>query len=275
MFGRSFIAVAVVGTIITFSPVSAMGADIELRRTPAGSILYVNGRFEAGDDKRLIRALLETEDAVVSLNSAGGSLMVGLSMGRALRLQGVTTVVEAGQTCASACGLAWLGGSRRLLDPSAQVGFHAAYFIDDNGLAIETGSGNALVGAYLNQLGMSSEAVYYITRSSPAEMQWLTIDDAEKFGIQLKILAAPTAVDQQPSRAAAKENCQVADVRPPDAFLALRSEPSERKGRQLRRLLPGQSFEMLGEQSHEWHRVRLPDGVVGWVSWKVRRWIAC
>ncbi|MBJ3777709.1 SH3 domain-containing protein [Acuticoccus mangrovi] len=69
--------------------------------------------------------------------------------------------------------------------------------------------------------------------------------------------------------------CYVADVRPPDAWLALRTEPSTRRGQQLRRLPSGTPIEMLGERSGTWHRVRISDGTVGWVSWQVSRWISC
>jgi hypothetical protein len=250
-------------------------ATVEVSSVESGTVLRITGPLEAGDDKRLIRHLLEADKPVVSFSSPGGSLLVGLNIGRALRLQGVTTVVEDDQTCASACGLAWLGGSRRMMGSTARVGFHAAYFIDDDGKAIETGSGNALIGAYLSQIGMNDDAIYYITRSSPASMQWLTADDALSLGIHLQIFGAPIAPSAQPPKAIEDTPCRVADVRPPDAWLALRSEPSARSGRQLRRLLPGQTFEMLGEQRDEWYRVRLPDGLHGWVSWEVRRWIAC
>jgi hypothetical protein len=48
--------------------------------------------------------------------------------------------------------------------------------------------GNALVGAYLNQLGLSQSAVAYITISSPDNMSWLTADDAKQVGIEFELL---------------------------------------------------------------------------------------
>lgn len=69
--------------------------------------------------------------------------------------------------------------------------------------------------------------------------------------------------------------CHVDDVRPPDAWLALRTEPSSRSGRRLARLPAGTRIEMLGPQSGDWVQVKTDDGTVGWVSWATRRWIAC
>jgi len=69
--------------------------------------------------------------------------------------------------------------------------------------------------------------------------------------------------------------CYVHDVRPPDDWLALRSSPSTRSGSRLRKLPSGTAIEMLGDQNGNWHRVRIADGTVGWVSWARARWIRC
>jgi hypothetical protein len=47
----------------------------------------------------------------------------------------------------------------------AQIGFHAAY-IEKAGRASESGVGNALVGSYLTQIGLSENAVVYITQAA-------------------------------------------------------------------------------------------------------------
>lgn len=82
------------------------------------------------------------------------------------------------------------------------------------------------------------------------------------------IEAEATALPQQ-------VNCYVDDVRPPDAWLALRTEPSTRRGVRLEKLPSGKSIDFLGERSGEWHRVSTSDGAVGWVSWRLPRWISC
>lgn len=89
--------------------------------------------------------------------------------------------------------------------PSALVGFHAAY-ISTYDESKETGMGNALVGVYLTELGLSVEAVMYLTVAAPNEMNWLTIEDAQQVGIDVKILegeatATPSVitVDTPPS----------------------------------------------------------------------------
>jgi transposase len=97
----------------------------------------------------------------------------------------VTTVVAGDARCASACAIAWLGGTPRLMSAEARVGFHAAY---NSETGQETGVGNALVGAYLNKIGLPYSAVFYITRAAPNSMTWLNIADAEKQGIDVEPL---------------------------------------------------------------------------------------
>lgn len=171
--------------------------------TDGGALITVTGEFHKGDDRKLVRALLETEGtAIVQFESPGGSLIAGLAMGRAIRLNGATTLVPAGATCASACGLAWLGGVRRAVGTGARVGFHAAYYVDDQGRAIETGQGNALIGAYLNQLGLSERAVLYITGAAPEDMAWLSPDEAEDLGIPMQRIGTASAPSGTPERTA-------------------------------------------------------------------------
>jgi hypothetical protein len=67
---------------------------------------------------------------------------------------------------------------------AAHIGFHAA-FIVKGGQAAESGVGNALVGSYLTQIGLSETAVVYITQAAPAQITLLTLGDAEKIGIEV------------------------------------------------------------------------------------------
>ena len=131
-----------------------------------------------------------TGKAVVMLSSNGGAIIDGLSIGQAIHKRGYATLVFNGRTCASACGLIWLGGTDRYIGRTGRVGFHAAYMSDDK--TRESGAGNALVGAYLSTLGLSYDAIYYLTEKAPNDIQWLNADDAKQFGIQWTMMADPT-----------------------------------------------------------------------------------
>jgi hypothetical protein len=119
---------------------------------------------------------------MVVLNSEGGIVKTGLEIGKAIKLRGFATAVAPGTLCASACALTWLAGSPRFLDATSKLGFHAAYRVVD-GKATESGVGNALVGAYLNQIGLPDNAIVYVTSAPPEGIKWLTADMASRTGI--------------------------------------------------------------------------------------------
>ena len=191
---RHYIFLALMGWAF---PTSA--ADIV--REPAQDrvdIISVRGSLNEGDDALFKKLAASIDRAVVFFDSGGGNLQAGLEIGRAIKLRGFATGVPPATLCASACALAWLAGSPRLLDPTAKLGFHAAYRIVD-GKASESGSANAVVGAYLNQLGMSEKAVIYVTSAPPEGIEWLTSDTADQVGIPFETIKAQAPVVQEKS----------------------------------------------------------------------------
>jgi len=73
------------------------------------------------------------------------------------------------------------------MDPSALVGFHAA-FIEKDGVRSESGAANALIGAYLFELGLRDDAIIFATSASPDGINWLTADAANRAGIPVTFL---------------------------------------------------------------------------------------
>jgi SPOR domain len=168
----------------------AHAANIEV--VPLGtnkpSLVNISGTIDLDDRDVFLRKIGSLTNAIVAFDSDGGSLIAGLQIGETIRLKNFATLVPDGARCASSCALAWLGGTRRFMGRRAQIGFHAAY----NG---ETGkvtsTGNALVGAYLNKIGLPYDAVVYITSASPEALTWLSKSDAEKLGIEVSLFSAP------------------------------------------------------------------------------------
>jgi hypothetical protein len=81
--------------------------------------------------------------------------------------------------------LIWLAGSQRFAEESSFVGFHAAY-IYKNGKPAETGVGNALIGSYLNDLGLSDRAIVFVTSAPPEGIERLDRRKAELVGISYR-----------------------------------------------------------------------------------------
>jgi hypothetical protein len=127
-------------------------------------------------------------------------LVAGIEIGTRIRLRGYTTLVADHQECFSACAIAWLGGSSRLVGSQANIGFHAAY-IEMGESRLETGVGNALVGAYASRLGLGDAAVIFITSAPPDVSNRLTELEAQRVGIAAEFLdAGEIVVTQSPHR---------------------------------------------------------------------------
>ena len=170
------------------STLPAAAARIEVERSGETATVTVRGTLESGDGQRFNDAVANVPKAIVMLNSNGGDLDSGLTIGRTIRRKSYTTAVPNGVRCASACALAWLGGATRFMGESARIGFHAAY-VDGRSGPRESGVGNALVGAYLNGHGLAEKAVIYLTSTPPDDIQWLTMEDARKLEISVALLA--------------------------------------------------------------------------------------
>ncbi len=165
------------GAGATFDRVDASGG--------APTLIFVQGDLSVGDQKAFIDKVLGLEDAVVVLSSDGGSIQAALAIGKAIRLKGFTTLMPDAHRCVSACALIWLGGQTRYMAATAEIGFHAAYEMN-NGASIERGAPNAAIGGYLAGLGYSEDAILFVTSAPPESMSWLTFETADELGIAVR-----------------------------------------------------------------------------------------
>ena len=189
-------ALCLLSIVTAFRAADASAAEIA-RLTPANSdidVIAIVGPIAPGDGKRFSELAATSSKALVVLNSEGGQATAALEIGRAIRLKGFATTAPG--LCASACALIWLSGNPRFIEKGSHIGFHAAY-ITRNGKMLEKGAGNALIGAYLSQLGYSDRAIVFVTSAPPEGMEWLTTGKARSNGIEFVALeggndAAPT-----------------------------------------------------------------------------------
>jgi hypothetical protein len=135
------------------------------------------------------------KQVIVTLISPGGHVKAGLLIGDQIRKRGMSTFVPAGRTCASACALIWLAGRSRNVGDTSLIGFHAVY---DSKTRQEKGTANAIVGAYLRDLGLGYDAIIFMTRAAPTSVEWLTLDRAKEFKVGWAMLQPPRATPIPP-----------------------------------------------------------------------------
>ena len=135
--------------------------------------ISIGGRIEAGDEKTFHELASLKPNALVVLTSLGGLVAPALTIGLEIRTRGMQTLVPAGASCASACSLIWLAGTRRLLGAKAQVGFHAISIARDGKLRTETHAFDPRLMHYLLALGYAGDATATIVNTPSAGIRWL------------------------------------------------------------------------------------------------------
>lgn len=184
---RVRLALGAMAAAVAVAALPANAAEMRVSKSSAGTAILVAGDFAYGDGERFERLSATTSrGATVIFDSPGGNLLAGLAIGETIHAKGFTTLVSEGGLCASACAIAWLGGTKRLLAPGARLGFHAASGSD----GVSAG-GNALVGAYMARLGLSQKAVFALTSADPNDMAWLDLPSAKTLGISVDYYAGP------------------------------------------------------------------------------------
>ena len=177
-------------TILNAICSSVYAADFNLYRLGAEteqSLIFVKGEIEAGDDLKLKELIgRERTPPLIIFNSPGGNLQASLRIGGAIRAAGSNTLVEAQSLCASGCALAWLAGRVRIAHPTAKIALHAA---SKGGSGEVTAAGNALIGAYMSQLGLGQEAIIFATSAEPSDLNYLTFQTARSLGIEVANMA--------------------------------------------------------------------------------------
>lgn len=169
---------------------AAHGATITLvgSETEGKSVVLIEGQIVESDPAEFEAITAGRGQVVVVLNSSGGLIAPATQIGMHINAAGYETVVPGGYSCTSACALIWVAGSRRRLSASGVVGFHAAYR-NDLGKVEESGSGNAIVGRYLTQLGLPLESVIFATSAPPERLWLLTKENSEAAGIAFEDFA--------------------------------------------------------------------------------------
>lgn len=183
-------AVAVTVSLAAAWPTEA--SEIRAVPTAGGDArLELVGLIQPGDDAKLATALRDLPHPTsLALSSLGGNVQAALAIGTMVRDRGLRTIVTPRAICASACGLVWLAGTSRVIGENAHVGLHAAY-LRRNGVNVETGAANALIGAYLGRLGFDDRAIVYLTSAAPDEMTWILPADRQRYGIAFDAGTSP------------------------------------------------------------------------------------
>jgi hypothetical protein len=186
--------------LLAWSMTPAHAADIGVKKfndcneMTNCSFIYVWGWIEDGDGKKFADLVANNTGQVkaVLLDSPGGSFEDGMVMAKLVREHKFYTSVRKDWLCTSMCAIIWIAGSDRYYGGKTKIGFHsiANVQVDKQGSPIKGGKktpfngGNALVGAFFYQLGLSEKAIETLTDADPTSIFWLNTKRLEELGIK-------------------------------------------------------------------------------------------
>ncbi len=120
-------------------PAASMQSSVAMDFSRVGGVVMASGEIVHGDSNRFEKFITENNMVMtddfdsIRLSSPGGNLFEGMALGEAIRRARFNAVVDRGTTCASACALAFLGGTARyatgtgigrVLEFGGWLGFH-------------------------------------------------------------------------------------------------------------------------------------------------------
>lgn len=178
-----------------FSFDTSQGMEFSLHannRSPTLNAIMALGPVVTGDKERLddfLSTLPDKPHTAIYLASLGGDLYEGMRLGELFRERGIKTVVEGGADCASACAIAFLGGTDsqgrpwRSSSTNSRLGFHAF-----TGGAVDTDEIQRVVSDIL-RYGVYVDApteLLIVNFATPSnEIFWVSDKDLCKLGIKL------------------------------------------------------------------------------------------
>jgi hypothetical protein len=167
--------------------------------------IYAEGTFESGDTEKFEAFLAEQpviwKNQRVVLNSGGGDVLEGIFLGRIIRSHGFRTAVagtrKAGDysevtpgICASACVLAFAGGTERGASEDSRIGVHqmsSAYNSLSSGNQIDVDELKAnmtitqfLLGMTLDHyltMGIDPSILPLMVTTTSDDIHWLTLEE--------------------------------------------------------------------------------------------------
>jgi len=144
--------------------------DLTVTVSRDGRVLYVSGAYGTHSQES-VREALEKNQSVreVVLAGPGGRGSVGFALFDMFRKRKLATRVESG--CASACTIAFLGGTERTISPSGRLGFHRASFpgMDENDMYE---SNRGIRNFLIQGAGLTPDFARKVT-DTPAESIWV------------------------------------------------------------------------------------------------------
>jgi hypothetical protein len=158
-------------------PIEPSDLTLRVKASSDGKILFIAGDFSNGTFNKVKRVLNTSPNVkTVAITSSGGIVFEGLLLSHIIRERKLNTY--AGSLCASACTMAFLGGTERVASTKAKIGFHrsrldgaASIFSTPKSIESAESAGDSLIRSAYMQAGIDTG---FIKRAltTPSSTMW-------------------------------------------------------------------------------------------------------
>ena len=220
---RSVAAVFLLAGVLMFPQVAA--AKLEYETVDSGNgitVLMVSGEFDYGDTlEGFLFQVSQKRPDFVTFDSPGGSIYNAIKLGRLIRGLSLPTIQIRGTECASACALAFFGGSERFAE-TGSIGVHKSSFAPSTQLGKDEAvsaiqSITADIVDYLIEMGVSPAVLSLALRYEDWDMRYLSQSEM----LEMNIIT----VERDTEQLEAKVNETPAPRRRPETSHALPPQP--------------------------------------------------
>jgi hypothetical protein len=161
------------------------------KQTDAGDhFLLISGEIETTDDlSQFVSAVRASGAKSIVFNSPGGSVAKAMELGRLIRSMHLATEQLRSVECASACSLAFMGGSPRFAEPGS-VGVHRSSFSDSTTLNVADAVSavqqmTADVIAYTIEMGVDPALLQLALSYGSDDIRYLSGSEMERYRLAI------------------------------------------------------------------------------------------
>lgn len=177
-------------------PSLAMNFSIHGNNSPTLNAIEAKGEIRLNDVNKLhafVSLLPQKKHTAIYFTSPGGNLFGGIKLGLYFRQHRIKTVIQADEMCASACAIAFLGGTdykgRRWMSTTntSRLDFHS--FQTGDGQQPQDPNKTQKIVAAILQYGMTVGApmeIFVRNFQTPSnQVYWFTSNEALRLGIKV------------------------------------------------------------------------------------------
>lgn len=263
---RFWAITGLLGSLLSLATAPAEAAITVQPMTEEYRIMIVTGDFEYGQDLTAIfRQIQSYGPDIVTFDSPGGNIYSAMALGRFLRSSGLTTMQLRSLECASACSLAFIGGSIRMAEPGS-IGVHQSSFSVEGAASEQVAavqSVTADVLSYLREMDVDAGLLETALRYHSSDIRYLSASEMDMFGVTTREATAvpsrsPSTVPMLPPSAdpvvaETRSQASLGTIRHASETIEVRSAPND-AGTSIGLLANGTRVSIV-ELVDSWYRV--------------------